>query len=169
MKRLLQITLVAFIMTGLTTVAFAQADIAANANIQAQLTVTGQQDLNFGTVTPGNSSVIAVGDGANSGRYTLTGNGGQIDISFGFANGGNLVGPGNNIAIVFDNTSAAWGADASNPTNQFDPSGPGVTTSALSADPNNELWVFIGGTINVPAGQTAGSYSETITLTANYN
>ena len=158
-----------FVMTGLTTVALAQTDIAANANVQAQLTVTGEQDLNFGTVTPGNTSAIGVGDATNAGQYTLSGNGGQIDISFTFGNGGNLVGPGNDIAIVFDNTSAAWGADASSPTNQFDPTGTGTTTSALSADPNNELWVFIGGTINVPTGQTAGSYSETITLTATYN
>ncbi len=166
MKRLLQITLMAFVMTGLSTVAFAQT-IDASATVDANLTLNAGNNLDFGTLAAGATSSVAVGDGT-AGTFNIVGNGGQVDIGFTFLNGGNLVGPGADIPITFDGTSAAWGPDAGSPDNAFDPT-TGATTSDLSADPDNTIYIFIGGSITAAASQTAGSYSEEITLTATYN
>ncbi|MDZ7657752.1 DUF4402 domain-containing protein [Fodinibius sp.] len=165
MKRLLQLTLAFFLMTGLTTATFAQID--ATATVESNVSVTDGSNLDFGTLAAGASSTVNVGD-ATAGTFQITGNGGQLDLTFSFANGGNLVGPGADIAINFDNTSAAWDNLATSQSNTFDPTA-GATTSALSADSDNTLHVFIGGTINAAANQTAGTYSEEITLTAAYN
>ena len=167
MKRLLQITLAIFIMTGLTTVAFAQTSINANATVTANLTLNAGNNLDFGTLAAGGNSSVAVGDGT-AGTFNITGNGGAVDIGFTFLNGGNLVGPGADIPITFDGTSAAWDNLATSQSNTFDPT-LGATTSALSADGDNTIHIFIGGSITAAANQTAGSYSEEITLTATYN
>ena len=169
MKRLLQLTLVLFIATGLATVANAQPDITASATVDAQLTINPEQNLTFGTLTPNSSTSVAVTDGASAGQFSLSGNGGQIVLGFTFANGGNLVGPGDDIPITFDGSSAAYGPDASSPNTTFDPTAGTTTSSALSADPDNQIWVFIGGSITTAPNQTAGNYEETITLTASYN
>ena len=165
MKRLLQITLAIFLMTGLTTVAFAQID--ATATVEANITVNDGTPLDFGTLAAGANSSVAVGDGT-AGTFNITGNAVQVDIVITFLNGGNLVGPGADIEINFDNTSAAWDNESNSQTNTFDPTA-GATTSALSADSDNTIHVFIGGSITAAANQTAGNYSEEITLTATYN
>jgi spore coat protein U-like protein len=165
MKRLLQLTLVLLITAGLTTVANAQID--ATATVESNVTVTDGNPLDFGTLAAGANSTVNVGD-ATAGTFQITGNGGTLDLSFSFLNGGNLVGPGDDIAINFDNSSAAWDNESNSQSNTFDPTS-GATTSAISADSDNTLHVFIGGSIDAAANQTAGTYTEEITLTASYN
>lgn len=167
MKRLLQITLAIFLFTGLTTAAIAQPTIDATATVEANITVNTGNPLDFGTLAAGANSTINVGDAA-AGTFNITGNGGQVDLGFTFLNGGNLVGPGTDIPITFDGSSAAWGEESNDQSNTFDPT-VGATTSALSAATDNTIYVFIGGSITAAANQTAGSYSEEITLTATYN
>ena len=170
MKRLLQITLFTFLVAVSTTVASAQAndDISATANVIAQINVNGEQALDFGSIAPGATSTVAVTDAASVGRFSVAGNGGTLDLDFNLSNA-DLTGPGVDIPITFGAGSAAWGADASSPTNTFDPSSTEGVTTALSADPDGTIFVFIGGSITAAADQTAGTYSGTITLTATYN
>lgn len=166
MKRLLQITLVAFIMTGLTTVALAQQSdndqITANATVIAQLDVTPGNSLDFGNVTPGVSSSVAYGSG---GTFSITGGGGaSIDLDFTLPT--DLSDGTNFLPISFSATDANWeDGTTSSGSNEFDP-GAG-TTITFPAD--GDMTVFIGGTVNPGVGQVAGSYTGTITLTATYN
>ena len=167
MKRLLQITLVAFIMTGLTTVAFAQgqsdnASIGADATVIAQLDVTAGSSLNFGNVTPGVSSSVAYGSG---GSFSITGGGGaSIDLDFTLP--ANLTLGTNNLPISFSTTDANWeDGNTSSGSNEFDPNA--GTTITFPAD--GDMTVFIGGTVNPGAGQVAGTYTGNIVLTATYN
>jgi len=166
MKRLLQLTLALLITAGMTTIANAQID--ATATVESNVSITEGSNLDFGTLAAGANSTVAVGD-ATAGTFQVTGNGGQLDLSFSFANGGNLTNPdGADIAINFDNSSAAWDNESTSQSNTFNPT-TGTTTTALSADSDNTIHVFIGGSIDAAANQTAGNYSEEITLTASYN
>ncbi len=165
MKRLFQLTLALLITAGMTTIANAQID--ATATVESNVSITEGSNLDFGTLAAGANSTVAVGD-ATAGTFQVTGNGGQLDLSFSFANGGNLVGPGADIAINFDNSSAAWDNESTSQSNTFNPT-TGTTTTALSADSDNTIHVFIGGSIDAATNQTAGNYSEEIILTASYN
>jgi hypothetical protein len=167
MKRLLQISLVLFLTTGLTTVALAQSsntDITATANVLAQVDVTAGNDLDFGDVTPGTPTSVAVGD-ATAGTFTVTGNGGSLNLSF--TTPSNLTGPGGNLPISFAAGDAAWG-DGSTADNTFDP-GAGTDLDISGDTSDGEITVFIGGTVSPGAGLQSGSYTGTITLTAAYN
>lgn len=169
MKRILQITLITFIMAGLTTVAIAQDsdNIAANATVEALINVAGVQALDFGTLTPGSTSNVAVGDAA-AGQFSIAGNGGTVDLQFDLSNA-TLTGPGADMPITFGAETAAWGADATSPTNTFDPSNIAGTTVNLYDDADGTLYVFIGGSITAGANQAAGDYTGSIVLTATYN
>lgn len=167
MKRLLQITLITFVMTGLTTVALAQGQsdndqIAANATVIAQLDVAPGNNLDFGNVTPGISSSVAYGSG---GTFSITGGGGaSIDLDFtlptDLSDGSNL------LPISFSTTDANWeDGTTSSGSNEFDPN----TGDTITIPGDGDLTVFIGGTVNPGAGQPAGAYTANITLTATYN
>ncbi|MGK7368648.1 MAG: DUF4402 domain-containing protein, partial [Candidatus Halalkalibacterium sp. M3_1C_030] len=47
----------------------------------------------------------------------------------------------------------------------FDP----TAGTSLTFPADGDMTVFIGGTVNPTAGQAAGAYTGTITLTATYN
>jgi len=156
----------AFIMTGLTTVAFAQQSdndqIDANATVIAQLDVTPGSTLDFGNVTPGVASSVAYGSG---GSFSITGGGGaSIDLDFTLP--ANLSDGTNNLPISFSSTDANWeDGTTSSGSNEFDPNA-GTT---LNFPSDGDMTVFIGGTVTPGAGQVAGTYTGSITLTATYN
>jgi hypothetical protein len=174
MKKLIQSLLVLTLTIGLTTIAYAQDDIIATTTVEASVNVTGTQDLDFGTLTAGDNSDVAVSSG-NAGQFTVTGNSGSVDLSFSFANGGELVADGNNgndganIPISFDNSDAAWGPDASTQTASWNPESGSANNVDIAADSDRTIYVFIGGSITAANDQIAGTYTETITLTATHN
>lgn len=166
MKRLLQITLITFVIAGLTTVASAQQsdndNIQANATVIAQLDVTAGSPLNFGDVTPGISSSVAYGSG---GSFSISGGGGA-SVILDFTLPTNLTSGGNNLPISFSTTDANWeDGTTSNGNNVFDPNSPETITFPSDGD----MSVFIGGTVTPDNTQAAGTYSGTIVLTATYN
>lgn len=167
MKRLLQITLVLFLTTGLTTVALAQTDITATANVIAQVDVTAGNSLDFGDVTPGTTPSVGVGD-SGAGTFTVSGNGGSLNLSFTLPS--QLNGPASNtMGISFVDGDASWGDDGSPvATNDFDPN-TGTDLDITGDTSDGEITVFIGGTVSPGAGLQAGNYTGTITLTASYN
>jgi hypothetical protein len=175
MKILLQSLLVLTLTIGFTTFAYAQSDqITATTTVESSINVTGTQDLNFGTLSAGATSDIATSD-AGAGQFTVSGNSGSVDLSFSFANGGELVADGqngndgNNIPITFDASDAAWGPDASTESGSWNPETGSATGVDIAADSDRTIYVFIGGSITAASDQIAGTYEETITLTATHN
>jgi Domain of unknown function (DUF4402) len=150
-------------LLGLATAAEAQsADIQALANVYQPISVTGNRDLDFGNVFPGVAKTVAIAD-ATSGQFQLGGEAsGGVNLTFTLPP--NLTSGGNNLPI------GSWTGctSATNTTagcTGFTPSG-AATASAFSG--LGALWVFVGATVTPAAGQAAGSYSGTVTLTAAY-
>lgn len=177
MKKLIQISIAAVLVMGLSTAAFAQssANISGNAQVQAPLTVTGATNLDFGNVQQGvNKTVNADGSGnaadAIVGEFTVSGtNGANVTLDFtalpDLTDGG-----GNTLTIDYASTAyALWSTDNDNTTTgdntTFDPVA-ATPTAGLDAD---GISVFIGGQAQPTAGQATGGYSGTITLQATYN
>jgi len=150
-------------------VAFAQpeASITATATVLSPLTISGDQNLNFGDVLPGvNSSVDKTTDaGTNAGKFSISGNpSSEINLAF-TALPSTLSDGSNTLSISFSSTDAGHTAnsDGSSQT-AFDPSS--STTATLSTGGN--LYVFLGGTVQPTHTQTAGTYTGTVTLQIYY-
>lgn len=140
------------------------ADITAQANVLTPLTVTGQQDLDFGNVFPGVASTVTVAD-ASAGRWLTTGTSGA-EVQLTFTLPAALVSGGNSLPISFGANSGGYNvANDAGAATPFDPAG-GVTTN-LGVAPA-ELYVWIGGTVTPVAAQPQGVYTGTINLTVNY-
>ena len=166
MKRLLNITLITFVFTGLTTVALAQQSdndqIQASATVVAQLDVTAGNALDFGDVSPGIPSSVAYGSG---GSFSITGGGGA-SVILDFTLPTNLTDGGNNLPISFSSTDANWeDGTTSSGSNEFDPN----SSETITFPSDGDMTVFIGGTVSPTVGQAAGTYTGNIVLTATYN
>jgi hypothetical protein len=162
MKRSL---LVAALLAFPGALAAQSADVAATANVLAQLTVAAEQDLDFGNVIPGFVRTVAPADLGDAGRFSLQGADGlEVALDFG-ALPTELVGPGGaTLPLSFGAASAGYGATSGAVDDTFDPSA--VENANLSG--TGELYVFIGGTVTPDAAQAAGSYTGLITLTVSY-
>jgi Mat/Ecp fimbriae major subunit len=152
----------AFLSLGAMPAVAQSANINAIANVFQAITVTGANTLDFGNVFPGVAKTIGVA-AATAGRFDLTGQG-SAPVQLTFTLPTNLTSGANSLPI------GTW-TGCTNPTNSttgcttFTPSGT-ATNSAFSA--GGALFVFVGGTVTPAAAQAAGSYTGTITLTANY-
>jgi len=158
-----RVTAVLAAVFGLASTAQAQsANIQALANVYQPITITGNRDLDFGNVFPGVASTIGVA-APTSGLFQLGGQAsGNVNLTFTLP--GNLASGGNTLPI------GSWTGctSATNTTagcTAFTPSG-AATASAFSG--LGALWVFVGATVTPAAGQAAGAYSGTVTLTAAY-
>lgn len=165
MKSLIKYIFVLLLITGITTTASAQqADIAANATVDANVDLSSGDDLNFGNITAGTPSTVSPGDAA-AGTFSVSGNVGNVDLSFTLPS--ELNGSVDNLPISFGGSSASWGDNAYDSNNDFDPND--GTSVNLLQQTDRDITVFIGGTVDPSANQAAGSYSGTVTLTATYN
>jgi hypothetical protein len=143
--------------------ASAQSDnISVTATVFQAITVTGANALAFGSVFPGVNKTVAVAD-AGAGRWDASGQAGA-NVNMTFTLPGNLTNGGNNLLINTwsgchdgDNTVAGCVA--------FVP-GAGATGAAFGA--GGVLTVWIGATVAPTAGQVAGNYTGTATLTLAY-
>jgi hypothetical protein len=153
-------------LVGGPTVGLAQnsADITAQANVLTPLTVTGQQDLDFGDVFPGLAGTVAVSDVA-AGRWLTTGSSGA-EVQLSFTLPANLVSGGNNLPISFGANSAGYNtANLASAATTFDPAAGAVADLGVAPA---ELYVWIGGTVTPAVTQPQGLYTGTINLTVNY-
>jgi hypothetical protein len=138
------------------------ANITATANVFQAITVTGAQTLDFGNVFPGVVKTIAVTD-PTSGRFDLTGQS-SAPVQLTFTLPTDLISGANNLPI------GTW-TGCTNPTNTtagcttFTPSG---TASASAFGAPGNLFVWVGATVTPAVAQAAGTYTGTVTLTANY-
>ncbi|GAA5521477.1 DUF4402 domain-containing protein [Aliifodinibius salicampi] len=165
MKSIIKYIFVLLLVTGITTTVSAQqADIAANATVDANVDLSSGDDLNFGNIAAGSPSTVNPGDGT-AGTFSVSGNVGNVDLSFSLPS--ELTGSEDNLPISFGGTSASWGDNAYDSNNDFDPND-GASVNLLEQT-DRDITVFIGGTVDPATNQAAGSYNGTITLTATYN
>jgi|SRR5881628_1606127 len=135
---------------------------AATPPLAAQQTsVTGVRPLAFGTVLPGVPTVVLRTDPVNSGQFDFKGHpGGSASLTFLLP--AVMTGPaGATMLLVFGANDAGFSASQSiNSQVAFDPRTPYLATFS-----GNRASVFLGGMVNPSAGQRAGNYTGTVTLT----
>ena len=127
--------------------------------------VSGVRPLVFGVVFPGVPLVVSRTDAANSGQLDLTGNkNAQVQLTFTLPN--SMTGPaGATMPVTFGGSDAGYSSSQSVGSQvAFDPRTPFVATLSK----NGRGSVFVGGTVNPPPTQRAGSYTGTITLSIVY-
>lgn len=157
---------VAALATAPSTAKAQSASITATAIVAGALTVTNQRDLNFGTVIPGFARTVLPAD-ATSGHFQVSGGvNSEVTLSFSSLPGTlNGLTPGNTLTgVTYSGTYNT--TDAGGTGTAFTPSS-GLTTR-LGAVVPGQLHIYLGGSVTVPAGQAADTYTGTITLDATY-
>lgn len=139
------------------------------ANAMLSIVVSGTIDLNFGSVTAGATggtvTISTAGARSNTGSVGLIGGAGletNAILSISGSTG---------VLIDVSMTVAAFtvddaGAGAPMSVNAFDINGGGSNVSVTLA--TNPATFPLGATLTVAAGQAAGAYSGTYTVSANY-
>jgi len=145
----------------------ATASIQATATVATALTATPVQNLDFGATFGGIARTVLPAD-ATSGEFTLTG-GADAEVSVTFPTPpASLTGPVGSTPIPIAFGAASGGHNIAGTragATSFDPSVALVTR--LDATTGN-LSVYLGGTVSPAANQMAGSYANTINLSAAY-
>lgn len=155
--------LVALAMVPISTLAGQNsANASITADVQQPLTVTKTADLAFGTVYPGLNKTVAVTDGGAA-KFTVAGQA-SANINLTFTLPTTIASGGNTLPIASwsgrhnTSNSAASGTD-------FTPS---ASATSAAVPGGGTLYVFVGATVQPAAGQAAGSYSGSMTLTVVY-
>ncbi len=133
--------------------------ILATATVAASLTVTGNNNLEFETVTKGVPKTVDKITSARAGEWAIAGGTGVEQVQLAFTTlPAQLTSGGDNMPIAFNATDASYGtvqgtATAINPA-------AGATTNLVGGT----LTVWIGGTVSPGAAQAGGAYSATVVL-----
>jgi Domain of unknown function (DUF4402) len=137
--------------------------IQATAQVQTPITVTGTQNLAFGSVFPGVAKAVAYSDVANGGHFSVLGQA-NTPVTYSFTLPANLTSGGNNLPI------GTWLGYVN--TLNSTVGGAAITPSATPATTNlsalGALFFFVGATVTPSATQVAGAYTGTVTLTVSY-
>ncbi len=141
----------------------AQTNITATANVATALVVTAGNDLDFLTVIPGFTKVIAVAD-ATAGTFDLAGGAGT-EVDFSWTLPVNLTFGVNILPISVWTGVHNTANDPVAGATAFTPSG-ASTITVLSG--TGQLFIFVGATVDATASPPNGTYTGTITLTAAY-
>jgi len=181
MKKFLLSTFILVLTAGINMSATAQNsandNASATATVLKAMSVTQVQNLAFGNVFQGTNKSVDPSS-SSAGQFTVAGTGGAgVTLDFTLPNEGVTgntytyqldQGSGGTakLKITFAADDANWEDGASyNSTNEFDP----ASTVGATIDTDDEIYVFIGGTVQPTATQAEGSYTGTITLTSTYN
>ncbi len=148
--------------------AAAQTPLNVSVTVNTALSVSVTQALLFGTLTPGGTRTISATDETNAGIYQITGTGGaNVNMSVTFPSC-LKVAAGACVAAdpVIDNNSAHWAQVLGGVHTALVGAGTLTGTGTLSGGGN--LFVFVGSRVTIPAAAAGGTYSGTVTMTANY-
>lgn len=138
----------------------------SHANAQGRpLNVIGRQGLTFGTMWSGQPAHVSRADPLRTGQIELRGMR-ETEVQVTFTLPAALAGPGGaQLPLSFGSGDGGVGTTA-------------VITAATGFDPrlprvarfsgNGRLYLFLGGTALPGAGQTAGAYTATVTVTVAY-
>ena len=169
-----KILFAAIIIAGFAGSAFAQefdksADATATAQILQQLDIEKNEDIDFGTILDGTTATLDPRNGGsivnfdevfNVGKFTISGPNGQ-NIIINFDETVTLEGLGDDLTL---NTDVIFN-DEDDDAEAADLNTGGSAT--LSGSGSGFVWV--GGNITVPGGQTAGEYAGTFNISVEYN
>jgi len=170
-------SLLAMLLTGLFVLsgppgaqAQESAAIQALATVVSSLSITGDNNLQFGTVTPGISKAVDKSQPGFAGQWSIVGAvGAEITLDFTLPDSLLLVGDSTNgLPISFGLLDASFddgsGGGQLAPSGVLDPNGLG--TERLGA--SGQMWVWIGGMVNPRISQTGGDYAEDVVLSVAY-
>lgn len=192
MKNLFKVAAVVVLSLGFGLAANAQdrsAQISASAKVVDALSVTKDQDLNFGIVMQGVNKLVnsqgGVADtdaGTNNttdvkvGKFLVNAGAGS-SVTLSFVVPSNLTGPsGATMPIAFnedengaDATTVAYGAESGNQTKLLVTEGNSILFPDTQIGGKTATYVWVGGVVKPSATQANGSYTGSVTLTASYN
>jgi hypothetical protein len=162
------VALLAMATAGATAASAQSANINATANVLQPLTVTGTNNLAFGNVYPGVNKSIAYSDATNAGKFSVTGYGGA-QVSVGFTLPTTLNGPSSS-TLPIDSWTGYYNTtnSATSGGSTFTPSASVVTTNLSGSGGTGSLFVFVGARVSPTGTQTAGAYTNTVTMTVAY-
>lgn len=152
--------------------AFAQASATgtATADILASITISQNRGLDFGIIAPASVGATEVTVAATlAGTRTLTSGSGVLITGGGETSGEFLVEAADTYAYTVDIPTTAI---------TIDDAGTGVPmaidltlsgTAGTGGGTGVPTSFYVGGTLTVPAGQVAGTYNGSYTITAIYN
>jgi hypothetical protein len=147
------------------------AAIAATASVSTTaLSIVALSNVRFGTVTPGTPVTINPQTSANAGEFEFHGNrNAQFNATFTLPTQ-LTTGPGGyTMPITFANNSACRRNTAAQAgCTRYNPATALVQRIRNQAVPNDTYFVWLGGTVSPAAGQHAGVYRGTITISAYY-
>ncbi|MFZ5979021.1 MAG: hypothetical protein ACOYVF_00170 [Candidatus Zixiibacteriota bacterium] len=143
--------------------------IQATATVLSALTIIGNHDLQFGTVTPGVNKAVDKSAMGFAGEWLIMGvTGAEISMDFTLPDSLILADSTIGMRIDFTNTDASFSdgtGTQSSPTGVINPNGPSAERlGAISG----EMTVWIGGTVYPDLTQTGGDYAADIVLTVAY-
>lgn len=134
------------------------------------MTIATLSQLNFGSVPKGVATTVAPNQAA-AGEWQVTGNANAfVNISFTLPT--QLVNiqaqPGSTMPISFSATSALWRRANNNPAgaNAFNPAVGAL--GRFGPNPNNNVYIWIGGTVTPAATAKPGIYQGTIIVSLSY-
>lgn len=141
----------------------------ATATVLSALTILGNNNLVFGSVTPGLDKTVdktAVGFAA---EWEIAGvSGSELTITFTLPANLTLIDSTVIMPITFTNTDASYedgtGLGQTVPAGIFDPLGPGSQRLGAAGT----LYFWLGGTVRPGLTQTGGNYAADIILTIAY-
>jgi hypothetical protein len=146
-----------------------QASILASANVPGiALTIAGTRDLDFGTVPQGTPVTVNPQTAATAGHFQVNGRP-NAEFQLTFTLPAMLQSGGFSMLIAFGPAAACGRITNVQATcTPFDPAA-GLTARIRTAGPpDNNYFVWMGGTVTPGSGQAGGAYQGTITATAAY-
>jgi hypothetical protein len=195
MKNLFKVAVVAVLSLGFGVAANAQdrsAEIAASAKVVDALSVTPDQDLNFGIVMQGVKKMVSVSGGTSDldggednttgvtvGKFLVNAGAGS-SVTLSFIVPSNLKNGTIDLPILFNQgldgqpaVTVAYGATSGSVTGLSVSADNSITFPSTpigeGTAAKNGTYVWIGGVVNPSGNQANGSYTGTVTLTASYN
>lgn len=146
------------------------ATIQALATVISSLSISGNNNLQFGTVTPGISKSVDKASPGFAGEWSIVGSvGAELTLDFTLPDSLLLIiDSTNGMPINFLSTDASYddgsGGGQLSPSGVIDPNGFG--TERLGAGGLMTIW--IGGTVSPRVSQTGGNYAEDVILSVAY-
>jgi len=146
------------------------ATIQALATVLSSLSISGENNLQFGNVTPGVNKSVDKSEPGFAGEWYITG-APNAEITLDFALPDSLLleaDSTNGLRIQFNNTDASFddgsGSGQLAPAGVLDPNGMGTEDLGTTG----EMRVWIGGTVYPRISQTGGDYAEDVVLSVAY-
>lgn len=148
-------------------------NITASAVVQATITVTANENLDFGTFADGATSTqdLTTANVANLGLFTISGQSSGANIDFILNTPTILTAAGAFDDLPYAATATVTGTSGDvNGGSDYTLDGSGDGTVGVTGAAATDYYVYVGGTVDASLGGAdySGSYSGTITLTVNY-